>query len=760
MGDWTSTSQFEENIRQSFGVPAMRSEFVDQVYADLMRLADVKSRKSRPFLRLQPVWIVALIILSMMIIGVLLIGPQRVYAEFMKLFGYIPGVGIVDQSGPIRVLAGPVSVTRDGISVTVTSATLTADKTHIEYRIFGVPGSAYPAREDVVGCILQPYLHLPDGTHLIQNDDFSPIPAGVNEAVFMMPCIQNTLPGKAPENWELPLRFVPASPELTVMPVIEISPSPASSLLPNATALPENDNSTPASVLGSSLTINRVVETSEGYILIGQFQPQNQPDEWIQTGPMEIWDTSGKKVAYTYPQDISPETTGAGSGGMGWAVQFNAAGLVYPLTITIPGARLLRDDSSATAEFIFDAGTNPQPGQEWILNREIQLAGHTLRLNSISADSRNGYAFYFQGGSSVYSTNVQIADHTPNGWGSGGIGDMTGGVFSVSLSFAQIPAGKLKVILSDLVLFGDAFSEMGQWSPATPRTDLPANPTRQPGVCLTADSITRLEPISPVPPSGKALVYEKLDESNNWGLVVYNLDGSQKQVVTSSGNWGALSPDGNQVAFSALDNHIHIVDLASQEEKVLAGASGFDLHWSSDGKHIAYIGMVGSVIDSVFIVNMEDGTPARQISDWSYETVIGWSPDNSRLYFAVPFTGGAAWKVFSFDLASDLTKELFTIENGTPKFLNASLSPDGNWITYRGKDNSSLYMVRIDSSDMHRILDNVGAGRVEWSRSGWLGVTLLDFYTNESSIVVIKPDDCEAYRLPVLHGELEGLFIP
>ena len=98
---------------------------------------------------------------------------------------------------------------------------------------------------------------------------------------------------------------------------------------------------------------------------------------------------------------------------------------------------------------------------------------------------------------------------------------------------------------------------------------------------------------------------------------------------------------------------------------------------------------------------------------------------------------------------------MFTIENGTPKFLNAKLSLDGNWIAYRGRDNSSLYLVHPDGSDMHLVLDNVGAVGVEWSRSGWLGVS-----DETTFVVLIKPDGCEAYLLPALHGDLEGLSIP
>ena len=750
MNDWTSTPQFEENILQSFGIPKIRSEFVDQVYDELMQQTDAKSRKSHPFFGLRPAWTITLAILSLIIIGTLVIGPQRVYAAIQQLFGYIPGVGIVDQSAPIRVLAEPVSITRDGISITVTSATLTGDMTHIEYRIFGVPGSAYPNREDMMGCMKQEYLRLADGTQLAQvNYGYQPVPANVTEATFVIPCISGTLPGKVPENWELQLHFVPAPPDLTVMPVIELTPSTQVSLTQSATI-----RSTPVPSMDNSVTVSKVIETSDGYILIGQFQPQSKPGEsFQQTGAQEIRDASGKKIAYTYPQDVNDAVNQEGAG-TGWAAQFKAAGLAYPLTISFSGVVLRPADPDATAEFTFDAGSNPQPGQVWDLNQKIQLAGHTLKLVSITADSFSGYSFDFQVDPEVYSTSVQIMGYTPNGGGGGGGGGLTNGKFNVSLSYAHIPTGVLTVTLSNLTLIGVPITWQGQWSPTTPRTDLAANPTPQPGICLTADSLTQLKPAPLALSNGKALLYELLDSTTNkWGLVLYNLDGSQKQMLVPDGSWGALSPDGNRMAYPASDG-IYVMDLATKAEKVLAVADGFDLHWSPDGKQIAYVGGSGSIIDSVFVVNIDD-TQMRQVSNLSYEAVIGWSADSAQLYFVAPFTGGAAWKVYSFDLASGAAHELFTIENGTPKFLNAKLSLDGNWIAYRGRDNSSLYLVHPDGSDMHLVLDNVGAVGVEWSRSGWLGVSDETTY-----VVLIKPDGCEAYLLPALHGDLEGLSIP
>jgi hypothetical protein len=105
MSEWTATPQFEEQIRQSFGVPEIRAEFVDQVHAELMRRAAAKARKSRPWLGLRPAWTVALTILIILILITLVLGPQRVYAAVRQLLGLgDPGLQSVQDAGLVTDL--------------------------------------------------------------------------------------------------------------------------------------------------------------------------------------------------------------------------------------------------------------------------------------------------------------------------------------------------------------------------------------------------------------------------------------------------------------------------------------------------------------------------------------------------------------------------------------------------------------------------------------------------------------------------------
>ncbi len=717
----------------------------------------------------------AAVLLVLLVFAVVLVSIPGAASAMKRLFGYIPNVGVVEQGTPIRVLAEPVTVTRDGISVTVTSAMLTSERTHVTYRIFGVPGSAYPHREDIMGCIQQEYLRLPDGTKITSSyNDYQPIPAGINEAVFVMPCIINTLPGTVPTDWELQLKFIPAPPDLTMMPVIDVA-------TPIATPISTPQQSTQAAGASTQpgpspqqsaqpttyppITVLKEIETPDGYILAIQLPFKDRPgvqglpnDDQVQfSGGGEIRDAKGKKVNYNQPMDLGPNELGLDPSGSYWLVQFNAAGLAYPLSISFSGNKIQQVEPGATAEFSFDAGSNPQMGQEWKPDQEIQFAGRTFRLTTIRADSRNGYSFNFQCDPDMVSADFEILGYTAVGWGGGG--GCYNGKFERHLSYQQYPTGVLTIRMSNLVVLGDPITLEGQWSPAKPRTDIPVNPTPIPGLCLSSEKLEQLETMPAEMSSGKALFFESLEGGDQAGLILYNLDGTHKQVLTSTGNWGAFSPDGKKVVYSAQDDTQHIVDVDTGAEQILTNASGFDPHWSPDGKQIAYIALGGGIIDNVFIVDISSGQ-TRQVSTLSYESIAGWSPDGARLYFTAPYTGGAAWKVYVFDLASGATQELFTIENGTPKFLNPSLSPDGLWIAYRGRDNSSVYLVRTDGSDMHLMLDIVGAGRLEWSASGWLGVNLMGTDEYYSPMILLKPDGCQAYRVPGQHGELEGLFVP
>ena len=338
--------------------------------------------EKKPFLqtlRTRPALMILLVLLALgLLTGV-------AYAVGRSL-GYIPGVGLVEQGAAIRVLAQPVSLTRDGITITITQATLTTEKTVIVYRTAGIPAAARPKGESATSCNPSaPSLQLPDGTELkiIGGDGnqsesrmmLPAIPAGVYAVKFHLPCLADVAPGKAPENWEIPLRFMPASSDLTVLPVIEL-----------ATPLPITPTSAPVTkltsdpFLGITFNLESLTRTDRGYILVTSIQWKDKTFLSVGTNQLKsisLVDANGKKLSIlpltdTYPPSSTPNRA---------VVSFSLADEAFtaPLTLSLAWTGI---DLTDMPRFTFDPGANPQAGQTWPVNQKIEVAGFPLQIES------------------------------------------------------------------------------------------------------------------------------------------------------------------------------------------------------------------------------------------------------------------------------------------------------------------------------------------------------------------------------------------
>jgi hypothetical protein len=119
----------------------------------------------------------------------------------------------------------------------------------------------------------------------------------VAEATFVLPCLQNTLPGTVPENWEVSLRFVSAPPELTVAPVIELEASPTAAATAPATLTSPTKTAVPAP-FGIKLVLDRYVPLADGYFLIGHTTWTDDRLESVSPGgwSMKLLDAAGQSI--------------------------------------------------------------------------------------------------------------------------------------------------------------------------------------------------------------------------------------------------------------------------------------------------------------------------------------------------------------------------------------------------------------------------------------------------------------------------------
>ena len=106
--------EFEERLHDLLAAPDADAVFVGSLRSKLIERSKVKT-----FHRFSPrlVWGIA-IVLVLLIIGLLVFSPQVVEA-MRRLLGYIPGVGYVEQGPALRVLSAPVTVQKDGLTVTI-----------------------------------------------------------------------------------------------------------------------------------------------------------------------------------------------------------------------------------------------------------------------------------------------------------------------------------------------------------------------------------------------------------------------------------------------------------------------------------------------------------------------------------------------------------------------------------------------------------------------------------------------------------------
>jgi hypothetical protein len=555
------------------------------------------------------------------------------------------------------------------------------------------------------------------------------------------------------------LRFVPAPAGMTVVPVVVSTPLPSATPMPSQAA-PAAQTATPEA---NPLSITQVLDIGDKYVLMGEFRQDailNQAltaGSWWALQQITIRGADGQDVPQSYSNDLQAPTPSAPDAAP-WLYQLDKT-FIPPVTIRYTGEVISPVGSEEQAEFEFDAGTDPLAGHTWPMDREFTLGGYRLRLTSIESSS-SGYIFRFTAdpGASANQIQVEIAGYSPNCGGGGGGGNTFPQEFAATVCYAAVPGGAemphgvLKAILHFQALSRQERSYEIQWSPETAQAGGFATSTPRPGVCLQG-SVPDAIPVLPADlASGSVLSYEAL-EGGKWGLVLHGLDGGQGQVLAADATRGALSPDGSRAAYPQADG-IHVVDLATRVETVLAGATGNHLRWSPDGRQIAYASGDGS---HTFVVDADGSAAPIQISDQAHALVTGWTPDGQTVWLAIPATGGSAWQVRSVDLTDGSSKDWFIIENGTPKALDPSLSPDGQWLAYRGRDNSSLYLIHPDGSGQRLLLDNAGVSEAAWSQSGWLGVSLMAPGTDAQTLVLLKPESCEAYRVPGTYGALEAL---
>jgi Tol biopolymer transport system component len=780
MSDLTFSPEFENQIRSAMEVPEPDSAFLNDLRQQLLAQSKERSHRAASFFS-QPALRWGLAVLAVILVLILAIGPQRVASAFQRLLGYIPGVGLVDQNVPMRVLEAEVTQTRENVTVTVERVFLDANRTVLVFKFDGVPMDTRPEGESSAYCSEKAMLRLPDGDELDAgmgwgtgwgsgyeyHFEFPPVPSDVKTAVFVIPCLMGTESGDAPENWELPLRFIPAPPELTVYPVIELptpTASPVPSVTPTAreaaeTAIPEQPVAPTSQPVSIYLTLDRVAQLEDGIVIYATFHWESNEYAFVAPGMAQLLDADGKPIPFEYADpDLS-----AVSDMHQQPLAIKALGPFSPGPITLM-IETAHTELPVDASFSFDVGSNPQPGDTWELNRPLEVDGHTITVLSaqaIDSNGHQGFEFWVDIGSDIESVRLIDPEHPPMGGGGGGGG---GGGVAETVRMTQLLYGEsLPTGLVTIAVQSIALNLQGPWQATwTPIEDL-LNTSSQDSqaTCLTSDTWAQAKQQNPSLPAiwtGKLAHYGPVEEGENWHISVINLDNNQEQPI-GPGTWPALSPDGSRLVYSGSDG-LYVTDLATGESNHLPATNENDYNplWSPDGEQIAFVRGAGAF--DIFSI-APDGTNLRPLTVGpTYESLGSWLPDSQHILYGTPNADGILLHLL--EIESGAVEDLFTIK-GT-KDLSIAVSPDGTRLAYLERVfgyKVGLYITDLDGSNRQFFADTTTEvfSSPIWSPDGkWLLLSIWDEQVNDvlPFLALVQVENCQIVPIPERTGQFSS----
>jgi hypothetical protein len=457
-------SELEKAVRDAATVPEPDAEFIHSLRARFVAEGHASANKNQEtFMKRKTIsqrltW--ALAVLALVAIVVLSTQPTVVNA-LKRLFGYVPNVGIIDQSTPVRMLSEPVTVTREGFIVTVEQAVLNGEKAAVVYS-YSVPAD-YVFPDNISSMTHAPFLTLPDGTrldivtarHVASSDcpqcylrylmEFPPIPADVNEATLELPDLTAIPDDTAPRDWKIQLKFKAAGPD-DIAPVIEQIVTPVPTTV--STDAPTQSVNT----YGITNTLDKFVAVPDGYILYGHTTWTDPviPPYGVSAQLAVIRDAAGIEIPFDY--DMADTNPAPGELSMYWAYKVGTS-FTAPLTLDFV---MLASVPADGGSFTFDPGPNPQLGQKWDINQDVTVNNEVIHVLSAEQAGIEPGFFIFNMQSDSNITGAMIIDlaHPPLGGGGGGGGIPSAGApFNAGFGYqVPIPQGPLTLTFTDVQL--------------------------------------------------------------------------------------------------------------------------------------------------------------------------------------------------------------------------------------------------------------------------------------------------------------------
>ncbi len=159
------------------------------------------------------------------------------------------------------------------------------------------------------------------------------------------------------------------------------------------------------------ITVQKYESVNDGYILYGSYEWESTSDiNFVYLDDVIIQDANGNMIQYEHanPAGMIP----AENKSLPFAFKIIGKDYAFPLLISVQSITVILPD---TATFQFDAGTNPQVGDEWIPNEDVPMNPyhifvHKIKLISGSTPTELGFNFTIWVGPNVNIVSLNITD--------------------------------------------------------------------------------------------------------------------------------------------------------------------------------------------------------------------------------------------------------------------------------------------------------------------------------------------------------------
>jgi hypothetical protein len=457
------SSRLEEDVYNTMNVSDPSNEFV----ADLRKqLHKTINEGSKPSLQKRTWWWQAMIgVATAILITVVAVGPQNVWAMMQNILGYIPGIGFVDDESTQLMIEEPIVVVQDGITITVTESYANSEKTLVTYQLKGFELGESEAIWDYVnyGFVR---MQLANGEELELLDSsgknledgfefrsiFSGIPVGIKDATFVLPFNSHASEDSTMQSVEFQMEFVEV-PSGMIFPAMDVifvdSENVADDTTTQSSAMDESNNAATSESAVSTIEaandfdfmISHIASTENGYIIDGFIQANNPDVFSLMTQEVYFEDANGKLIPATLVDNEAIDQEGV----YFWRYEILTKDFTGPLTIF---TRSIRADINVDIPLNLDLKEALREGDTIKLNQEVMVENEAMLLKSVSLiQEEDEYALTFEFDTTPMINFMLMSDQQADAvlMGSGGSGSDDS--FSSSIHYSTYPSEEFEIVI-------------------------------------------------------------------------------------------------------------------------------------------------------------------------------------------------------------------------------------------------------------------------------------------------------------------------